>query len=183
VSRPSTEAQRFEALYRAHYAAIVRFVHRRIDPASAEEIVADTFAIAWRRLDDVPADPLPWLYVVARNLLHGEHRSAASARDKAAGVALVSSLDRGRDPADALAERDHVLRAFAALSEPDREALRLVAWEGLDHRDAARVAGTSRVAFTMRVSRARRRLAAALAELDQPHPTLSTTTPIPESQT
>jgi RNA polymerase sigma-70 factor (ECF subfamily) len=167
VSPPSAEVQRFEALYRAHYAAIVRFVHRRIDPASAEEIVAETFAIAWRRLDSVPADALPWLYVVARNLLRGERRSAARARHKAASFADAAKLDRGRDPADAFAEREHVLRAFSALPERDREALRLVAWEGLDHRDAARVFGTSRVAFAMRVSRARRRLAAALADADQ----------------
>lgn len=177
----SPDAQRFEALYRSHYAAIVRFVARRIDAARAEEVVADTFATAWRRLDDVPADPLPWLYVVARNLLSGEHRAAASSRDKAANVALVTSLDLGRDPADAVAERDRVLRAFATLSEADREALRLIAWEGLDHRDAARVAGTSRAAFTMRVARARRRLATVLSELDHPDLTSRRTTPMPRT--
>lgn len=163
--------QRFEALYRAHYRDIVRFVHRRIDAASAEEVVADTFAAAWRRLDDVPADPLPWLYVAARNLLHGERRTAASHRHKAANLAANAAYERGRDPADTLAERDRVLRAFTALSPMDREALRLVAWEGLDHRDAACVAGMSRVAFSMRVSRARRRLANRLADLDRPTPT------------
>jgi RNA polymerase sigma factor (sigma-70 family) len=167
VIRTLADAQRFEALYRAHYAAIVRFVYRRIDPASAEEIVAETFAIAWRRLDAVPADSLPWLYVVARNVLHGERRSVARAWQKAASFADTARLDGGRDPADVFAEREHVLRAFSALPERDREALRLVAWEGLDHRDAARAFGTSRVAFTMRVSRARRRLAAALADADQ----------------
>lgn len=168
MTAPSAEAQRFEALYRAHYAAIARFVHRRIDPASAEEIVAETFAIAWRRLDAVPAEPLPWLYVVAGNLLHGERRSAARARHKAARFADANKLDHARDPADAFAEREHVLRAFSALPERDQEALRLIAWEGLDHRDAAHVFGTSRVAFAMRVSRARRRLAATLADADRP---------------
>jgi RNA polymerase sigma-70 factor (ECF subfamily) len=180
---PSIESRRFEALYRAHYAAIVRFVHRRIDPASAEEIVAETFAIAWRRLDDIPPDPLPWLYVVARNLLRGERRAAAYDRDRVASAAHESSRACSRDPADAFAERDAALRAFATLSEPDREVLRLVIWEGLDHRSAARALGTSRVAFTMRSSRARRRLAAALSHLDQPSRPLGRTTPIPESQT
>jgi RNA polymerase sigma-70 factor (ECF subfamily) len=171
---PVTDTQRFEAIYRAHYGALVRFVHRRSDAASAEEIVADTFAIAWRRLDDVPADPLPWLYVVARNLLYAERRAAGRARETAEGAARVASTSR--DPADALAERDSALRAFASLSEPDREVLRLLAWEGLSHRDAARVLRTSRVAFSMRASRARRRLAAALAD---PSPTM---TPIPEGR-
>jgi RNA polymerase sigma-70 factor (ECF subfamily) len=61
-----------------------------------------------------------------------------------------------------LAERDSILRAFVELSESDREALRLVAWEGLSLGDAARAAGVSRTAFAMRVHRARRRLAAKL---------------------
>ena len=71
-----------------------------------------------------------------------------------------------RDPADRLAERDAALRAFTGLSEPDREALRLVAWERLSLADAARAAGVSRPAFAMRVHRARRRLAARLREQD-----------------
>ncbi|MDA0184178.1 DUF134 domain-containing protein, partial [Solirubrobacter phytolaccae] len=77
------------------------------------------------------------------------------------GAALT---DAARDPADRLAERDATLRAFAALSEPDREALRLVAWERLSLADAARAAGVSRPAFAMRVHRARRRLAVHLRE-------------------
>lgn len=177
------DAQRFELLYRAHYADIVRFVRRRIDAASAEEVVADTFATAWRRLEKVPAEPLPWLYVVAGNLVRSERRALASSRAKAASMAIVLSSDGARDPADTFAERDRVLCAFNALSEADREALRLVAWEGLDHRGAARVSGTTRVAFTMRVSRARRRLATALSELDEAGPAISPATEMKECQT
>ncbi len=174
VSLRPTDAQRFEALYRAHYPAIVRFAHRRIDVDRAEEVVADTFATAWRRLDDVPADPLPWLYVVARHHLSDEHRAGRSSHEKAANAAH-SSAAHGRDPADAVAERDHILLAFSSLSESHREALRLVGWEGLDHRQAARVCGTSRVAFSMRLSRARRRLTLALLQLEQPRPLASPT--------
>ncbi|MEJ7891457.1 MAG: sigma-70 family RNA polymerase sigma factor [Solirubrobacteraceae bacterium] len=160
------DAQRFEALYRAHYGAIVRFAHRRIDRDSVEEVVAETFATAWRRLDAVPRDALPWLYVVARNVIAAKRRSVGSGVDKQANIAAVGWLS-ARDPADALGERDLIRRAFNSLSEHDREALRLVGWEGLDQRQAARVCGTSRVAFAMRLSRARRRLAAALSA-DQP---------------
>ena len=158
-----TPEARFEALYRTHYAAVLRFAHRRTDAATAEDVVADTFAVAWRRLERVPADPLPWLYTTARHQLANRRRAAASDRAKAAAILPAP----GRDPADAFAERDAVLQAFAALGDRDREALRLVAWEGLSLADSARVAGTTRLAFAMRVSRARRRLAAAL---DQPSP-------------
>ena len=170
MSLQLTDAQRFEALYRAHYAAIVRFVRRRIDVDRAEEVVADTFMTAWLRLSDVPADPLPWLYVVARHHLSDEHRADRSVREKAKSAALTVPI-RGRDPADSVAERDHVVHAFNSLSEHHREALRLVGWDGLDHRQAARVCGTTRVAFSMRFSRARRRLTLALVELEQEHPT------------
>lgn len=170
-------SERFEALYRDHYAAVLRFARRRTDPGSAEEVTAETFAIAWRRLERVPPDnPLPWLYVAAANELANRRRKAASEREKGAALAgrdvarrRAAATDLGRDPAEALAERDAVLRAFTGLSERDREALRLVAWEGLSLADAARVAGTTRAAFAVRVSRARRRLRAALEE--EPHPT------------
>jgi RNA polymerase sigma-70 factor (ECF subfamily) len=153
--------ERFDALYRTHYAAVLRFACRRTDPATAEDVAAETFAIAWRRLEKIPPDkPLPWLYTTAGHELNNRRRKAASDEHKAA--ALTHGL--GRDPADALAESDAVLRALASLSARDREALRLVAWEDLSLADAAKVAGTTRVAFAVRVSRARKRLAAALEE-------------------
>lgn len=144
--------------------------------------MAETFAVAWRRIDEVPAEPLAWLYVVARNVMRGERRAAASERHKAAQVA-VAAHDHARDPAEAFAERVAVLGAFATLSETDREALRLVAWEGLDHRAAAAVLGMTRVAFTMRLGRARKRLAAALLEPDVTELSLTATVLLEDHQT
>ncbi|MBE2319659.1 sigma-70 family RNA polymerase sigma factor [Solirubrobacter sp. CPCC 204708] len=162
-----SDRARFESLFREHYPAVLRFARRRTDAATAEDVAAETFAVAWRRLERVPAEPLPWLYVVAARELSTRRRAAASDRVKASRSADVAF---GRDPADALGERDAVLRAFARLSETDREALRLVAWDGLSLADGAKVAGTTRLAFAMRVSRARRRLGAALAAADDPAP-------------
>lgn len=157
-----TDAARFEALYREHYPAVLRYAARRTDRAGAEEIAAETFATAWQRLAQLSrGDPLPWLLVTARNTLANRRRSAARAEEKTRAHAAQAE-PRSRDPAEALAERDAAVRAFTALSERDREALRLVAWDGLALADAARVAGTTRIAFAARVSRARRRLAAAL---------------------
>jgi RNA polymerase sigma-70 factor (ECF subfamily) len=136
------------------------------DPATAEDVAAETFATGWRRLDRVPADPRPWLFVVARNELASRRRAAVSDRHKVEQAGAVA-VTRGRDAADAFTGRDAVVRAFNSLTEPDREALRLVAWDGLSLADAARVAGTSRAAFAMRVSRARRRLAAAVDDLER----------------
>ncbi len=153
---------RFEAIFAAHYRDIHRFALRRTDPAEAEEVANEAFAICWAKLAAVPDPPLPWLYAVARKCLANRRRAAA----RRAGLGARLGADAGgRDPAEQFAERDAILRAFVRLSERDREALRLVAWDGLPLADAARVAGVSKAAFTMRVHRARRRLA---AELDGP---------------
>jgi RNA polymerase sigma factor (sigma-70 family) len=155
---------RFEAIFTAHYRDIHRFALRRTDPAEAEEVANEAFAICWAKLDAVPDPPLPWLYAVARKCLANRRRAAF--RREGLGARLRGApIAGGRDPAEQFAERDAILRAFVRLSESDREALRLVAWDGLPLAEAARVAGVSRAAFAMRVHRARRRLA---AELDGP---------------
>ena len=152
-----TDSQRFEALYLAHYAAVLRYVARRIERYAAEEIVAETFTIAWRRLEHVPRhDELP--SAARHGAQHAGQRAARRHPRQRQGARARGDDPRAAidDPADALAERDAVVRAFTTLSEPDREALRLVAWDGLSLATAARVAGTTRLAFAMRVSRARR---------------------------
>jgi RNA polymerase sigma-70 factor (ECF subfamily) len=161
-------AERFEALFLAHYRDVHRYALRRTDPAQAEELANETFLICWRKLDAVPEPALPWLYAVAANCLANRRR--ADARRERTVARLRAQPPRAtRDPAERLAEQDAVLRAFVALGERDREALRLVAWEGLSLADAARAFGVSRPAFATRLHRARRRLA---AQLDGPsvHP-------------
>jgi RNA polymerase sigma factor (sigma-70 family) len=154
---------RFEALFAAHYRDVHRFALRRTDPEEAEEVANETFAIAWAKLGSVPEYALPWLYAVARKCLANRRRAATRRHGLAARLRARPPQPAGRDPAEKLAERDSILRAFVELSESDREALRLVAWDGLSLIDAARVAGVSRTAFAMRVHRARGRLAAQLA--------------------
>jgi len=157
--------QHFEAIFSTHYGAVHRYALRRAEPPLAEEVVNETFLIAWRRLDDVPDNPLPWLYVTAGNILTTRRREAHR-HERRSAAAAAEPPRAARDPADRFAERDAALRAFATLSEPDREALRLVAWERLSIAEGARAAGVSRPAFAMRVSRARRRLAAHLRDQD-----------------
>ncbi len=161
-----TAPERFEALFRANHRAVLRYAQRRTDRDAAEEVAAETFAIAWRRFDAAPeAQPLPWLLVIARNVLANRRRAAQRAGEKerrAASASLVAATD----PAERHAEREAVVRAFARLSESDREVLRLVAWDGLTAAAAGRVTGVSRMAFSQRFGRARRRLRRALNDLE-----------------
>lgn len=154
--------ERFTVLYEQHYDAVERYVRRRLDDAAVRDVVAEVFLVAWRRLPEVPADALPWLYGTARKVLANEVRGAGR---RAALTARAA--DHGEfwadDHADAVAGRVSLTAALAGLSEPDAEALRLVGWEGLTLLQAAKAAGCSLPAFAMRLHRARARLRQALS--------------------
>jgi len=155
------DRERFERIYRENFRAVLRFAALRIDPERAKDVAAETFLVAWLRLDDVPAEPRAWLLGVARKTIAGQFRTetrrdALTARLAAHGQAEAS------DPAMALADRDEALAAFATLGERDREVLRLVTWDGLSAAEAADVLDVTRLAFAVRLHRARRRLERAL---------------------
>lgn len=111
----------------------------------------------------MPPDPLPWLLGVARKALANRRRGDRR-RGALAGRLAALPPEHGADPAERAGEAEAVLAALARLSEDDRETLAVVAWEGLSPAQAARVAGCSARAFSKRLSRARARLTAALAE-------------------
>jgi RNA polymerase sigma factor (sigma-70 family) len=137
---------------------VLGFAMRRTDPEEARDVVAETFTIAWRKIDRVPEahEALPWLLVTARNVLANRRRK--SARVVASGPVAVE-----RDHAEDVVASLTMVAAFNRLGERDRETLALVAWDGLEPRDAARVAGCSSATFSVRLHRARRRLADILA--------------------
>jgi RNA polymerase sigma-70 factor (ECF subfamily) len=152
------EEDLFDAHFRFHAAKVHAFALRRSDPELAQDVTAETFLIAWRRRADMPRQALPWLYGIARGVLANEHR-AANRRG-----ALASRLAAEARPLDPATDGDHeILRALAALSDTDREALLLCAWEDLSVKDAAAVVACSPATFAVRLHRARRRLARALA--------------------
>ena len=154
----------FSEVFRALYPDVLRFVQRRADPDVAEDLAAEVFAIAWRRWADVPREARPWLFGVARNVL-AEDRRAHGRRHR---LALRIGAERAL-PQDAIALATttvdlHV--AWSRLSDADREALALVAWDGLTGREAAQVLGCTRAAFSVRLTRARRRLKHLLADIE-----------------
>ncbi len=166
----------FEALYRQHVRFVLRYALARVDREQAKDVTAEVFLVAWRRLAEVPSDPAPWLFGVARKVIATQMRSAA--RRKALGMRLELVRDRqsrASDVAEQIAEADAVRTAFAHLRENDREVLRLIAWDGLSSDVAAEVLGVSRIAFAVRLHRARRRFAAELTAADLASETVSST--------
>jgi RNA polymerase sigma-70 factor (ECF subfamily) len=163
--------ERFQALYADHHAAVYAYAVSRAGRQLADEVVSETFLVAWRRLADVPAPALPWLLTVARNTACSQFRGTARQRSISAELrAWVTEAELSApDVADEVTERTAVLAALAALPEADRELLTLVAWHGLKPAEAARVVGCSTAAYFVRLHRARRRLERAMA--DPPEPT------------
>jgi len=147
----------FETVFAGHHAAVRAYVVRRSAGIMVDDVVAETFLVVWRRLDDVPEPALPWLLGVARKVLADQRRATQRRRSLIARLVRESSLSSSWAPPDGLSAE--LADALRALTEHEREALLLVAWDGLSPRDAAISAGCSSATFRVRLHRARRRVA------------------------
>jgi RNA polymerase sigma factor (sigma-70 family) len=160
----------FAAAWAAHYPKVLAYARRRATESVAAEVATASLLVLWRRIDDPPADPLPWLYAVARkevaNRRRGdERRSRLVAR-------LTDGLRGGGssvvpDAADMAVDAVTARAALSRLRAVDREVLMLVAWEGLDPGQAAASMGVSPDAFAVRLHRARRRLESQLSTISK----------------
>jgi RNA polymerase sigma-70 factor (ECF subfamily) len=159
-AQPSPD-RRFEDCFRDSYAAVLAFAARRLpDRAAAEDAAAETFAVVWRRRGLIPEQPLPWIYGIALRVVANQRRSGQRRHRLDERLEHeASSRPAPPDPVDELHRRDAFSRAFGHLAEGEQEVLRLVAWDGLDTREAAEALGCSTAAFRVRLHRARRRLA------------------------
>jgi RNA polymerase sigma-70 factor (ECF subfamily) len=128
-----------------------------------DDVVAEAFLVAWRRLDEVPADALPWLIAVARNMLLNEHRRAR--RQTALSDRIAAEPARTASGSEA-GVSDLVQAALAALPEQDREILLLAAWEDLDRGAIAGALGCSKANVSVRLHRARQRFIGELERLN-----------------
>jgi RNA polymerase sigma factor (sigma-70 family) len=156
------DSARFRALFDAAYPAVRRYVlYRGVVGDRADDVVAETFLVAWRRLDDLPDDdPLPWLLAVARNVWLNQRRRDRRYAALLQRLPLPSFTPSPDEPGDLGAVRE----ALGAIGAADQEILRLVAWDGLSAAKAGEVLGCSPGAARVRLHRARRRLAAEMAK-------------------
>jgi hypothetical protein len=112
---------------------------RHVDPDTAQDVVSETFLVAWRRQVAVPDDPLPWLLVVARNSIANLRRSQRRQGRVATELERLQEVAEPASAADVLAaDRATVLAVLAALTAKEREAFtadrvgRLVARTSID---------------------------------------------------
>lgn len=159
-------ATAFDTLYREHAARVLAYVRRRVDddPEAAADVTAEVFTVAWRRLDDVPQQALPWLLGVARRQLANHYRAGRRRH------ALLQRI--GREPSrPTLSEPrvpdERLASAMHELAPDDRELLLLIGWDELGPAEAAEVLGLHPATARTRLHRARRRLDAALEEQEK----------------
>ncbi|MEV5964470.1 sigma-70 family RNA polymerase sigma factor [Kribbella sp. NPDC051952] len=157
---------RFRELFDENFRPLLGYALRRVSsPEDAADIIAETMLVAWRRLDDVPADGTArlYLYGVARRVL-SNHRRGEIRRDRLAEK-LRLQLAEATPDLTSLSDSTTAIRAgLAQLSENDRELLMLTGWDGLDPREAAQVLGVPARTVRTRLHRARARLRAAVGD-------------------
>lgn len=163
----------FEQLFRDTRTDLLAYVMRRSQSAEdAADVLAETYLIAWQKLDAIPSGERArlWLFGVARNLLlkgASRHRSRHALVERLAG-----ELRRAHPPpAPVEDERSSALHvALGALPERDREILMLTAWEGLTPKQIAVVVGIPVNLVRVRLHRARTRLK---RDLTNPRPPIA----------
>jgi RNA polymerase sigma-70 factor (ECF subfamily) len=148
--------ERFEDVFRRHHPAVVAYARRRVPEDAADDIVASTFLVAWRKVEEIPAEALPWLLAVARNVIATQRRG--SQRRSALRLRLENAEAGSVSPPVADEPAAGVAAALGRLPANDREAITLIAWDGLRPAQAAAVLGQSPAAFRVRLHRAKRRL-------------------------
>jgi len=157
------DVSRFNAVFEQHHRAVLAFALRRSSSeADAEDAVAETFAVAWRRIDRLPrADAaLPWLLATARRVLANQRRST----DRRFRLSLRLSAQPQDVPAIHGVETP-ALEALSRMRSEDQELLRLLVWDGLSQADVGEVLGISANAVGIRLHRARARFAEELARV------------------
>jgi RNA polymerase sigma-70 factor, ECF subfamily len=158
---PSSAEVRFSTAFEAHHRRVLAYALRRTRTAEdAEDVVAETFAVAWRRAADLPAPEtaLPWLLGIARRVAANQRRSGNRLR------ALIGRLRAQPLPVATRALDSPAAEALDRLPPADQELLRLLAWDGLSQAEAGAVLGISANAVAIRLHRARRRFADELVK-------------------
>lgn len=164
---------RFRRLYQAHRNAIVAYCSRRVGRTDAADAAAETFAVAWRRIDDMPKGEaeLSWLYAVAYRVISNQRRAAVrqrALRTKLAGTA-VHTPDGPEHQVVQYEDHQRLIDALDSLPPADSELLRLVTWEEHPRDLVADLLGINRAALDQRLHRAVKRLSNVYQPAALPH--------------
>jgi DNA-directed RNA polymerase specialized sigma24 family protein len=113
---------RFRALFESAYPALHRYARNRgFSRPDADDLVASTFEVAWRRMEDVPRDdPLPWLIAVTHNLVRNKVR--ADWRREAHVARLPFAAPDAGSPETSCVDIERLCHALGRLDEDEPRA-------------------------------------------------------------
>lgn len=159
----TSDEARFEDVYKRYYRHVRAYCARRAN-SDVQDLVAEVFLVAWRRIDEVPegSDGLPWLYGVAFRVLKRRWRSHLRRGRAFDRLGSMVDVDSDALPDVVVIQRYEyrlVREAASRLRNIDQEILRLTLWEELSHAEVAKVLDINADAVKQRAHRARRRLA------------------------
>jgi RNA polymerase sigma-70 factor, ECF subfamily len=154
----STEEARLESLFYEHFSAVRTYTRRRAPEALVDDVVAETFFVAWRKIDNLPDDVRPWLLGVARKTLSTQLRAARRRTSLVEKLKTAEPSEAAFSQVDGSGSDPQLVESLQSLSPTDQEVLALAAWEELKPREAAVVLGVSPAWYRVRLHRAKRRL-------------------------
>jgi RNA polymerase sigma factor (sigma-70 family) len=170
IARSRADPSGFAVIFDRHYAAIRRYLGRRVDRALADEMAGEAFVRAFAGrdgYDGAHVDARPWLYGIATNLVRKHQRTEERRRRAYARVLdpgfSSGGLDGADGRADAAALGPAVAAALARLQPADRDALLLLALTDLDYEGIAIAMGVPVGTVRSRLHRARRHITNDLA--------------------
>jgi RNA polymerase sigma-70 factor, ECF subfamily len=166
---------RFTEIFGTCYGPVLAYARRRVGPDLAQDVVAEAFLAAWRNVEEMPPRPLPWLYRAAQFAVANQRRAVARRGRLDDRVRLLADSAPVPDLSESVASDLELAAAFRAMSEADREVLRLAAWEGLSPAAIGEVIGCSTAAAKGRLHRARKRLSRRLGTGQAPNSLARTT--------
>lgn len=168
VSEASDRA-RFEALLDSVIEPVRRFLARRVDAVTADDVLGEVMVVLWRRSDEVPpGEEIPWAVGVARRQLANTLRSMRRQERLVARIITIDPPSHTRGETEAVEPRTDLVReALGRLSARDAEVLRLSFWDDLGVSEIATVLGVSPNAVSLRLHRAKRKLAATMRKMHQ----------------
>jgi RNA polymerase sigma-70 factor (ECF subfamily) len=156
--------ERFGAVFDRHAAAIHGYITRRLGRDAADDLVAETFLVAFRqrgRYDPGQPSARPWLYGIATRLISRRRRDEVRFFRAIARTGIDPAAepvaDQGIRRADARTVHRQLAGALAGLAAADRDALLLIA-DGLSYAEAAQALGVPAGTLSSRLARARRQL-------------------------
>jgi RNA polymerase sigma-70 factor (ECF subfamily) len=173
VSASLTDPEAFAELFDRYSAMLYRYVSKRLGPEPAEDIVGETFLIAFSRrasYDLSYPDARPWLFGILTKLVSRHHRTEATRyralRRAPVDADVESPAERVAAGVTAQASRPELAGALAALPAKDRDVLLLIAWGDLSYDEVARALGIPIGTVRSRLNRGRRKVRAALGDIN-----------------